>query len=105
MKKIIFITPLDVRYGFGLTGVEHYFVGKGEIEGLLERILSEKETGVVVIDERLTEDISEEKIRILEEKWFGIVLILPSPKGIMDESKDPLMRLLKRTLGYYMRIK
>lgn len=105
MKKIIFLTPPNVRYGFELTGVEQYIVEKGETESIIEKVLSEKETGIVVIDERLAADISEEKMKILEKKWFGIVLILPSPERIIDESKDPLIRLLKRTLGYYMRIK
>jgi V/A-type H+-transporting ATPase subunit F len=105
MKKIIFITPSDARYGFELAGAEQYVAGGSEIEDLLEKFLSEKETGVVIIDERLAADIPDEKLRILEEKWFGIVLILPSPEDTIEESKDPLTRLLKKTLGYYMRIK
>jgi vacuolar-type H+-ATPase subunit F/Vma7 len=104
MKKVIVITPKDAEYGFSIAGATQYVIEEEEIEDLLKRVLEDKDAGVIIIDERLITKIEKESLRDLEKKWFGLLLILPSPEKI-DETKDPIMRLLKKTLGYYIKIK
>ena len=53
MKKIAFITSEDAEYGFKLTGVNQYIAKKETIISMLEKIIREPDTGLVIIDERL----------------------------------------------------
>ena len=103
MKKIVFITPRDAEHGFHLAGVMQYVISATETEDTLRRVMKETDTGIVVIDERLMEGIDERKIREMEDRWYGIFLILPAPeKGI--EVEDYAVRLIKRAIGYHVRL-
>jgi len=105
MKRIVFITPEDVKYGFSLSGVTHYVAREEELENLLIRVSSETETGLVIIDERLIKGITEERLREIEHGWQGILLILPSPVKPGVEVEDYAARLIKRAIGYHVRLR
>lgn len=104
MKKIVFMTPDDAVFGFRLTGVEHHVVKREKAEESLFKIISEEDTGLVIIDERLLTDIAEEKIRDIERSWHGILLILPSPERPPAEFEDYAARLIRRAVGYHVRL-
>lgn len=59
VKKIIFITPHDAKYGFSLAGVVQYEVIEDAAEELIETLVKQPDIGMIVIDERLTRNISE----------------------------------------------
>ena len=80
MKKIVFITPRDAEHGFRLAGMMQHVISATETEDTLRKVMKETDTGIVVIDERLMEGIDERKIREMEDRWYGIFLILPAPK-------------------------
>ena len=105
VKKIVFITPQDVQYGFSLSGVTHYIAREEELEGMLIRVLSEIETGIIIIDERLIKGIMEERLREIEYGWQGIVLVLPSPERPRVEVEDYAARLIRRAIGYHVRLR
>lgn len=104
MKKIVFITPPDAEYGFNLTGVTQYSVDVEEIEEVLKSVMAEPDTGVVVVDERLIKGINEERLRGMEERWHGVLLVLPAPERAGIEVEDYAMRLIKRAIGYHVRL-
>jgi len=111
MKKIVFITPRDVEYGFSLTGVPQYPVEAKAFEATLGRIMEEPENGLVIIDERLvgnereTGGTFEDRMRELERAWPGILLVLPSPVKPPAEVEDYAARLIRRAIGYHVRLK
>jgi V/A-type H+/Na+-transporting ATPase subunit F len=111
MKNISFITPLDARYGFSLTGVPQTVVDAPAFEGVLKKTMEEHENGLVIIDERLissgreSEGVTEERMRELEQGWHGILLILPSPVKPPPEAEDYAARLIRRAVGYHVRLK
>ena len=105
MKKIVFITPKDAEYGFSLAGVTQYAVTEKEAEDTLKRALEEPEAGVIVIDERLTKGINDERMREMEEKWYGVLLILPAPEKAVVEMEDYALRLIRRAIGYHVRLR
>lgn len=105
MKKIVFITPKNAEYGFSLAGVTQYAVTKKEAEGILKNALGEPDTGVIVIDERLTKGIDEDEMREMEKKWYGVLLILPAPEKPVVEMEDYALRLMKRAIGYHVRLR
>ena len=113
MKKIAFITPHDVDYGFSLTGVPQYAVEAPEFDQTLKKIMADPGNGLVIIDERLVGDgdgrdeggVSEERMRELEQTWHGILLVLPSPVKPPPETEDYAARLIRRAIGYHVRLK
>ncbi len=104
MKKIAFITPEDAEFGFGLAGMSQYVVGPKDVEDLLERIMSEADTGLVIIDERMTRGMDDGRIRELEDRWHGILLVLPSPVKPAAEVEDYAARLIRKAIGYHVRL-
>lgn len=104
MKRIVFITPHDVRYGFSIAGMTQQVAGVAEAEATLRRVLDEPDAGVVVIDERLLPGIPEERFRELEQRWYGILLVLPAPERAEAEGADYVQRLIRRVLGYQVRL-
>ncbi len=107
MKKIVFITPPDVQYGFSLTGVPQYAVDAKAFEAVLDKTMEEPENGLVIIDERLVVNggTFEERMRELERAWHGILLVLPSPVKPPAETEDYAARLIRRAIGYHVRLK
>lgn len=103
MKRIVFITAQDAEYGFSLTGVSQYAIDVGNAEDVLQKILNEPDTGVVVLDERLIKCIGDERLREFENKWYGILLILPAPERLPME-EDYAMKIIKRAVGYHVRL-
>ncbi len=111
MKKIAFITPLDVQYGFSLTGIPQYAVDAPALEETLKKIMEDPDNGLAVIDERLiaggqeAAGMAEERLRELEHAWQGILLVMPSPVKPPAEAEDYAARLIRRAIGYHVRLK
>jgi V/A-type H+-transporting ATPase subunit F len=105
MKKIAIITPPDVTFGFRLTGAEHSVASNNDVLQQLQRILSEPDIGLVILDERLTQKIPLEELRKFEKKWHGILLVLPSPERREIEIEDYAMSLIRQAIGYHVRLK
>ncbi|HXX53877.1 MAG TPA: V-type ATP synthase subunit F [Thermodesulfovibrionales bacterium] len=104
MKKIVVITPRGHEYGFGLAGVNHYTIGADELEVTLTTLMRDAETGLVVIDERLIKGITREKLREMEKRWYGILLVLPAPEKLSAEVEDYAVSLIKRAIGYHVKV-
>lgn len=105
MKKIAFITPEDAEFGFGLAGMSQYVTRQEDAEDLLEKIMSGPDAGLVVIDERMTRGIDDERMREMEDRWSGILLVLPSPVKPAAEVEDYAARLIRKAIGYHVRLK
>jgi V/A-type H+-transporting ATPase subunit F len=105
MKKLSFITPEDAACGFSLAGVPQVAVEADEAEEALTKTMSEPATGLVIIDERLISGMPEERLREIEQGWNGILLILPSPVKPPAEVEDYAARLIRRAIGYHVRLK
>ncbi len=104
MKRIVFLTPQDAEYGFSLAGVVQNVITVEEAESKLRSLLGESEIGLVVIDERLTTDIGYDRLRELENRWYGVLLILPAPEKAAVETEDYAARLIRRAIGYHVKI-
>ncbi len=105
MKKIAFITPPDAGYGFNLTGVPQYVTDAGELEATLKKAMADQNAGLVIVDERLIGAMPEERLRELDHGWGGVFLILPSPEKPPEEVEDYAARLIRRAIGYHVRLK
>jgi V/A-type H+-transporting ATPase subunit F len=100
----VFITPSDAEYGFRLTGLRHYACTDEDVEETIRNIIAEPSTGLLIIDERLLINLEEEKLNEIESSWKGILVVLPSPEERKVEVEDYAMRLIKRAIGYHVRL-
>lgn len=102
MKGITFITPSDAEYGFRLAGAEQHTVRKENAKEVLLSVMDETETGLVIIDERLVNDIGEETLRDAEQRAQKVLLVLPAPQRPGGDTEDYVTRLIKRAIGYHV---
>ncbi|MDA8098125.1 MAG: hypothetical protein M0042_00700 [Nitrospiraceae bacterium] len=104
MKKIVFLTPEDVSCGFRLAGIEHRTSDPADMTAELEEILHLPDVGLVIIDERLVGTENEDLVLGYERDWQGILLMLPSPVKPPPEVEDYAARLIRRAIGYHVRL-
>jgi vacuolar-type H+-ATPase subunit F/Vma7 len=104
MKKIVFITACDAEYGFSLAGITHQIVETSGAAEMLDSVMAEPDNGLVIIDERLMRGGLEERMREQEKGWMGILLVLPSPEKLPVEVEDYAARLIRRAIGYHVRL-
>ena len=105
MKRIVFITAEDAEYGFTLAGVSQYVAGKKDMMEIVKKVIRDPETGIVFIDERLLTENYEEDLRQIEQTWHGILIILPSPERAEMEIEDYATRLIRKAIGYHVRLR
>lgn len=104
MKKIVFLTPRDATYGFSLAGVLQQVVDAGSVEETISARMADPDIGIIIVDERLREGINEERLREQERRWSGVLLMLPAPEEKGKEVEDYLLMLIRRAIGYHVRI-
>ena len=104
MKRIVFLTPPDARHGFRLTGVHQQVVDAPGLELVLRELTGDPRIGVIVVDERLIEPAADARIGRLERRWPGLLVVLPAPEPRAEAAEDYALRLIRRAIGYQVRL-
>jgi vacuolar-type H+-ATPase subunit F/Vma7 len=104
VSKVVFITPEDCRYGFGLAGATQLVTGGGETAGTLQQVAGERSVGLIFLDERLRLHLDEEWLAHFEKNWPGMLVILPAPERLAEPGEDYAMQLIVRAIGYQVRL-
>jgi V/A-type H+-transporting ATPase subunit F len=104
MKRIVFMTPEDARFGFTMAGVRQMICTPEELEATLKTVLAEPETGLVIVDERLMSHMAEERFHEMEKRWSGILMVMPAPEAARPPGEDYALRLIRRAIGYQVRL-
>jgi vacuolar-type H+-ATPase subunit F/Vma7 len=105
LKRIAVITPPDSKYGFSLGGIPQFVAEPHDLEETLKNVMADPDNGLVIIDERMINGMTEERLHELEQGWQGILLVLPSPEKPPAEIEDYAARLIRRAIGYHVRLK
>ena len=105
MTRIVFITPETPPCGFSAAGFEQLLTDSRSALGTMQQAVTEVDVGVVIVDERLLEGIDDQTLHQLQQGWRGIFLVLPTPTGALPVEEDYLQRLIRRALGYHVRIR
>ncbi|MEW6427762.1 MAG: V-type ATP synthase subunit F [Thermodesulfobacteriota bacterium] len=103
MNRIACITPGDALPGFRLAGVSHFTATRATVVELLRQLTAEGEHGLIAIDERLLDEATEEYLSRRQETWQGVFVVLPPPSPAAEEG-DYAERLLRRAIGYQVRL-
>jgi V/A-type H+-transporting ATPase subunit F len=104
MKKIIFITPEDARFGFTLSGVRQLVTDPAGVTGAIGEAVAKENIGLIFIDERLYHHLEEEWLDGIEKRWPGLLIVLPAPEKMADLPEDYAMQLITRAIGYQVRL-
>lgn len=105
MKRIAVVTPPDARFGFALAGVRQHVTSSEGLEKTLLELVADGETGVLVVDERLVEGMAQERLGRIEDRWPGVLVVLPAPEKEVPAEEDYAMRLIRRAIGYQVRLR
>ncbi|MDR3578692.1 MAG: V-type ATP synthase subunit F [Oryzomonas sp.] len=105
MRRIVFITPGDARPGFALAGFQQRTSTIAGIEEALHEVLSDPETRVAVVDERLLAGMAEERFKEMGARWPGVLVVLPAPEQTGAEAgEDYALRIIRKAIGYHVRL-
>jgi V/A-type H+-transporting ATPase subunit F len=102
------LTDPDTALGFRLAGVEVTAVsGADEAADRLLALLKARESGVVVYNEEYRSALPEKSQTALEESITPVFFAIPVARaGRMGEPREVyLARLLRRAIGYQLKIK
>ncbi len=104
MNRIVVMTPPEAGAGFALTGVRQLTVAADEAWTALQSVCADPAVGVVVVDARLLATVDPHRLQELTEHWRGVLATLPAPAGTVRSDLDDLQRLVRRALGYHVRL-
>ena len=104
MRRIVVVTPADADLGFALAGVRQVTSEPAGLEACLRGLMAEVDTGVVVVDERLVPGPAPQRLRELERRWAGLLVVLPAPGKAVPAAEDYVLRLIRRAIGYQVRL-
>jgi vacuolar-type H+-ATPase subunit F/Vma7 len=104
VRKIVVVAPADARHGFALAGVRQATSAAADLDEILRALMRDPATGVVIVDERLVAGPAQERLRELERRWAGLVVVLPAPGEAVRIEEDYALRLIRRAIGYQVRL-
>ena len=105
MKTLTVLTPEDTRDGFALAGVNQVVCKGEEAADAIAAAVADPTCGILAVDERLLTDIDPARIKKLEEQWDGVLVVLPPPQEIAEGERDYALQLVRRAIGYHVRLK
>ncbi|MCK4319165.1 V-type ATP synthase subunit F [Candidatus Micrarchaeota archaeon] len=100
-ERIAVIGDASLCFGFRIIGLERTFiVEKGrEFESTIEKIISEQEYGIVVVNQLYLQDIDWRLKKKLDNLAHPVVIPVPDSSGAKETGED-LNALIKRALGF-----
>lgn len=108
LAKIAIVTDHDTGLGFRLAGVDVYSASSyKETEGHIEKLLKDKEYGLVAYSEEYTEHFPESMRIKMEESSLPVFIAIPSIKSWkeVEREEEYIGKILQKALGFYVKIK
>jgi len=104
VNRIVILTPTAAGCGFALAGVRQREVATGSEWAELQAACADPAVGVVAADARLLAAIDPRRLQELTGRWTGVLVTLPAPSGTPRDNLDDLQHLIRRALGYHIRL-
>ncbi|MFW5928660.1 MAG: V-type ATP synthase subunit F [Thermoplasmatota archaeon] len=101
--KVVVVGDEDMALGFSLAGVDKTYVPSDDYDARkqLNHLLEEPDVGIILLSERIAEDIREhlqEKIKRKKE-LYPIIVEIPNKEGKLKDKEDPLKGKIRRAVG------
>lgn len=104
MKEVAFITGPKAKSGFQLAGVRQLTADVAQAAEVLQPLLADDDVGVIALEEPLAAAIGEQQLQEMTRRWPGVLVTLPAPETVSAAGMDPLQRMVRRALGYHVRL-
>lgn len=108
MAGLLIITEKGMSGGFRCAGFECAEAAGGEEAGaLLSSAQKDGKYGLVAVEERLLANVPEAVMRRLAKKGLPVIIHLNLPKKWEEKEygESPVVRLIRRAIGYQIKIK
>ena len=102
--KVLYITPPDASPGFAVAGADQRTTTPEQLGEILAEALKDEAVGVIAVDERLLKDARPRPFRSMEAAWKGVFVVLPPPEAVCEVVEEYLQSLIRRAIGYHVRI-
>lgn len=99
--KISVIGDHSTVTGFRLAGVNEGFEVDDDREAipLLKELFKDKDSGLIIITEKIYAEIEDEIKRLSEKRVTPMVVAIPDSKGFFEERIDPIKELVRKAVG------
>jgi vacuolar-type H+-ATPase subunit F/Vma7 len=108
MSEILVIGEPEIIEGFALTGAQIRPESDPiRLERFVDQLLKSQDAGIIVVTESLFEQIPEKTRTRAEASGQPIFVTLPRPAGIeiWGEQEDLISRIIRRAIGYRLKIR
>jgi len=108
MARLLIITDPDTALGFRLTGAEVSVVtSRAAAAERLLGLLKAKEAGLVIYNEEYRAALPEKSQAAMEDSVTPVFFAIPVARArrIGEPREEYLARLLRRTIGYQLKLK
>ena len=108
MRDFLVITEPGASTGFKCAGFDCMEAGAdGDIGALLARLQAEGRYGLIAIEERLLSTVPENVMRRLRKRGEPVIVHINMPVkwGETESGESPVVRLIRRAIGYQIKIK
>ncbi len=99
--KVAVIGDMNMVMGFALTGVKKARITEtpGEAEEALKQFIDDAEVGIIILLDRLAEEIRSFVTSIQERKTvYPIIIEMPGKDG-PTKREDPINKLIRKAVG------
>ncbi len=101
--KVVVVGDKDTAIGFSLAGVNEVYTPENdrETKKTIEKLFMESDVGVILMSERLAEDIRgylDQKKDTMKEV-YPVIVELPDKEGPIEDKEDPLKGKIKKAVG------
>lgn len=108
MSDLLVITGQGSSLGFRTAGLDTLEVdGKADVSGLLLGLQAQGRYGLIAIEEGLLEKVTPNAMKRLRKKGLPVIIPinLPGKWGESEAGESPVVRLIRRAIGYQIKLK
>ena len=103
-SSIAVVADVDTVTGFKLGGIKegHVVETSQEAEETLGNIIKEKDVSIIIITEKIGDEIRDFIERFTKLSALPMIIEIPDKSGPSDRAVDPMRDLIKRVIGVEM---
>jgi V/A-type H+-transporting ATPase subunit F len=99
--RISVIGDFDTIVGFRLAGIKdaHEVEDPKEAVEILRELIRDEDVGLIIITERLADEIRSETKKMFEGRVTPLLVEIPDKSGPIEKKVDPIKELIRKAVG------